>query len=95
MNRTTLSTLAETQPPEPLPETIFTNNRDGWTATPWRTGFMQKPRYWERSSLAAPEAPDRFASCRCPRSRNLAGILIPKCKRWHCFIVPRPGSGNP
>jgi hypothetical protein len=42
---------------------------------------MQKPRYWERSSLAAPEAPDCFASCRCPRSRNLAGILIPKCAR--------------
>jgi hypothetical protein len=57
---TTLSTLAKTQPPEPLLEheicvarTIFTNNRDGWTATPWSIGSMPKPRYWERFSLAA------------------------------------------
>ena len=60
MNRTsTLSTLAKTQPPEPLLEheirfaRIFTNNRDGWTATPWSIGSAPKPRYWERSSLAA------------------------------------------
>jgi hypothetical protein len=63
MNRTTtLSTLAK-KPPEPLrntrfrfARTIFTNNGDGWTATPWSIGFMQRPRHRERSSLAAPEA---------------------------------------
>jgi hypothetical protein len=50
---------------------------------------MQKPRYWERSSRAAPEAPDRFVSCRLPAMSQFSGNTDPKCKRWHCFIVPR------
>jgi DUF2934 family protein len=74
MNRTTLSTLAETQPPEPLLEHEIRlraydlyeqqGRMDGHSVADWL--------HAESSLAASPEAPDRFASCRCPRCRNLA-----------------------
>ena len=73
MNRTTLSTLAETQPPEPLLEhEIRLRAYDLYEQQGRMDGHSVADWLHAESSLAAPEAPDRFASCRCPRCRNLA-----------------------